>query len=77
MLIQVNDIRLFVDVANFGLIPDGKGMREKPTLLMLHGGPGFDHTGFKEAFTSLTDIAQDIFYDHRGNGRSEGDDPNT
>ncbi len=75
MLIQVNDVRLFVDVANSGLVPDGKGMREKPTLLMLHGGPGFDHTGFKEAFTSLADVAQVIFYDHRGNGRSEGDDP--
>lgn len=77
MLICVNGVRLFVDVANFGLVPDGNGMREKPTLLMLHGGPGFDHTAFKEAFSSLSDVAQVIFYDHRGNGRSEGDDPAT
>lgn len=75
MLIDVNGVRLFVDVANFGLVPDDGGMREKPTLLMLHGGPGFDHVGFKEAFASLSDVAQVIFYDHRGNGRSEGDDP--
>lgn len=75
MLIQVNGVRLFVDVANFSLVPDGDGMREKPTLLMLHGGPGFDHVGFKEAFASLSDVAQVIFYDHRGNGRSEGDNP--
>lgn len=75
MLIKVNGVRLFVDVANFGLVPDGDGMREKPTLLMLHGGPGFDHVGFKEAFASLGDVAQVVFYDHRGNGRSEGDDP--
>lgn len=75
MLVRVNGVRLFVDVANAGLVPDGNQMREKPTLLMLHGGPGFDHTAFKEAFSSLSDVAQVVFYDHRGNGRSEGDDP--
>jgi proline iminopeptidase len=62
MLIRVNGVRLFVDVANLGLVPDGDGMREKPTLLMLRGGPGFDHTAFKEAFSSLSDVAQVIFY---------------
>ena len=77
MLVGVNGVRLFVDVVSPGLVPDGQRMRERPTLLMLHGGPGFDHTAFKEAFSSLSDIAQVIFYDHRGNGRSEGDDPAT
>ncbi|HEY8564839.1 MAG TPA: alpha/beta hydrolase [Beijerinckiaceae bacterium] len=77
MLIQVNGVRLFVDVANYGLVSDGDAMREKPTLVMLHGGPGFDHTAFKEAFATLNDVAQVIVYDHRGNGRSEGDDPAT
>lgn len=75
MRVQVNGVRLFVDVANPGLVPDGDRMREKPTLLMLHGGPGFDHTAFKDAFSSLSDVAQVVFYDHRGNGRSGGDDP--
>lgn len=42
----VNDVRLFVDVANLGLIPDCHGMRQKPTVLMLHGAPGFDHVPF-------------------------------
>ncbi|MEK8034116.1 alpha/beta hydrolase [Ideonella sp. DXS29W] len=64
-------VRLFVDVDGFGLVPDGPTMREKPTLLLLHGGPGFDHTGFKPAFSPLTDIAQVITYDHRGHGRSD------
>jgi pimeloyl-ACP methyl ester carboxylesterase len=40
-------VRLFVDIDGFGLVPDGPAMREKPTLLLLHGGPGFDHAGFK------------------------------
>ncbi|WP_298963918.1 alpha/beta hydrolase [uncultured Methylobacterium sp.] len=77
MLVAVNGVRLFVDVANFGLVTDGDTVREKPTLLMLHGGPGWDHVGFKEAFASLSDVAQIVFFDFRGNGRSEGDDPAT
>ena len=43
-------------------------MRPKPTLLLLHGGPGFDHSIFKPAFSALADIAQIVYFDHRGNG---------
>jgi proline iminopeptidase len=46
-------------------------MREKPTLILLHGGPGFDHTIYKPAYSALADIAQVIYLDHRGNGRSD------
>ncbi len=49
-------------------------MREKPTLLLLHGGPGFDHSAFKPFFSGLSDVAQVVYYDHRGNGRSEDGD---
>jgi hypothetical protein len=27
-------------------------MREKPTLLLLHGGPGFDHSIYKPAYSA-------------------------
>jgi pimeloyl-ACP methyl ester carboxylesterase len=64
-------VRLFVDIDGFGAVPDGPAMRHQPTLLLLHGGPGFDHSGFKPAFSQLTDIAQVICYDHRGHGRSD------
>lgn len=77
MHVLVNGVRLFVDVANPGLAVDDHGLVEKPALLMLHGGPGFDHVPFKKAFSALGDVAQVIFYDHRGNGRSEGDDLST
>jgi proline iminopeptidase len=50
-------------------------MREQPTLLLLHGGPGFDHSGFKPAFSALAADAQLVYLDQRGNGRSEGHDP--
>lgn len=64
-------VRLFVDITGFGWVPDGPQLREQPTLILLHGGPGFDHTGFKPAFAALADIAQVITYDHRGHGRSD------
>ena len=64
-------VRLFVDIEGAGLVPDGPAMRCKPTLLLLHGGPGFDHSSFKPSFSALSDIAQLVFYDHRGHGRSD------
>jgi len=75
MFAQVNGARLFFDVEGAGLVPDGPQMRAKPTLLLLHGGPGFDHTLYRPAFSALADIAQVIYLDHRGNGRSSRDDP--
>jgi pimeloyl-ACP methyl ester carboxylesterase len=42
-------------------------MKAKPTLLLPHGGHGFDHARYRVAF------AQIIYLDHRGNGRSGGD----
>ncbi len=70
MQVEVNGTRLFFDVEGASLVPDGPRMSQKPTLLLLHGGPGFDHSLFKSFFSSLADIAQVIYLDHRGNGRS-------
>jgi proline iminopeptidase len=64
-------VRLFVDVEGPSLVPDGPRMREKPTLILLHGGPGYDHSGFKPAFSRLADIVQVVYFDHRGHGRSD------
>jgi pimeloyl-ACP methyl ester carboxylesterase len=75
MFVRVNGERLFFDVEGAGIVPDGSAMRAKPTLLLLHGGPGFDHSGFKPEFSALADVAQIVYFDHRGNGRSSGDDP--
>jgi proline iminopeptidase len=44
MRVLVNGVRLYFDVEGAGLVPDGAAMRAKPTLILLHGGPGFDHT---------------------------------
>jgi len=64
-------IRLYVDVEGTQFVPDGPTLREKPSLLLLHGGPGFDHSGFRPWFGRLADIAQVVYYDHRSHGRSD------
>jgi proline iminopeptidase len=75
MYVAVDGERLYVDIEGAGLVADGPAMRQRPTIVLLHGGPGFDHSGFKPAFSALTDVAQIVYYDHRGNGRSGGRDP--
>ena len=71
MHVLVNGVRLFFDVEGAKLVPDGPVMRERPTVLLLHGGPGFDHAIYKPAYSALADVAQVIYLDHRGNGRSD------
>lgn len=71
MHILVNGVQLYFDVEGASLVPDGPTMREKPTMILLHGGPGGDHTIYKPGFSAFADIAQIIYLDHRGNGRSE------
>jgi len=71
MHVSVNGVRLFFDIEGSKFVPDGPLMREKPTLLMLHGGPGSDHSIYRPAYSALADMAQIIYLDHRGNGRSE------
>ena len=77
MHVEVNGAQIYFDIEGCKLVPDGTRMREKPTLLLLHGGPGADHSICKPAFSALTDIAQVVYLDHRGNGRSTGNDPDT
>lgn len=71
MHVPVNGVRLFFDVEGTKFVPDGPVMREKPTLLLLHGGPGFDHSIYRPAYSVLSDVAQIVYLDHRGNGRSD------
>ena len=77
MFVEVNGAKLFFDVEGASLVPDGHQMREKPTLLLLHGGPGADHSIYKPTFSALSDVAQVIYLDHSGNGRSDPCDPET
>ena len=75
MKLQVNGINLFFDAEGASLRANGNTMREVPTVILLHGGPGADHSIYKPDFTALTDVAQVIYLDHRGNGRSDDGPP--
>lgn len=77
MFVTVNNQRLFFDVVGEKFAMDGPRMREKPTLIVMHGGPGFDHSGMRVDFDHFADIAQVLYFDHRGNGRSWPSDPKT
>jgi proline iminopeptidase len=47
-------------------------MRELPTVVLLHGGPGsYDHSYFKPHFGRLTGHAQVVYLDLRDHGRSK------
>ncbi|MEL6619492.1 MAG: alpha/beta hydrolase [Pseudomonadota bacterium] len=77
MRIEVNGVRLFVDIEGAGLVPDGPFMRQKHTIIALHGGPGADHSILKPLLGQFNDLAQIVYVDHRGNGRSDDGDADT
>ena len=64
-------VELFVDVDGPELVPEGPRMRRRPTLILLHGGPGMDHSAFKCDLAELSQVAQLVYIDHRANGRSD------
>src|SRR5258707_45698 len=69
MKLSVNGTELFFDVVGSGL-DAASGFRQKPTLIILHGGPGFDHTFFRPWLDPLGEVAQLVYVDERGCGRS-------
>lgn len=77
MHIDVGGQLLFFDTVGAKLAPGADKMQERPTFIVLHGGPGFDHTGLRPHFDGFADIAQVVYLDHRGNGRSVPSDPST
>lgn len=70
MYIDLNGARIFFDVVGPHLMPHGDRMVPRPTLLILHGGPGYDHSTLRPYFDRFSDSYQVVYYDHRGCGRS-------
>jgi proline iminopeptidase len=68
--IAVNDVELFFDVEGPGYVPDGPDLREREVCLVLHGGPGMDHTYYRPWLSPLAEDMQLVYIDHRGTGRS-------
>jgi pimeloyl-ACP methyl ester carboxylesterase len=71
MRVPVNGVQLYFDVEGAALVPDGPVMRQRETLVLVHGGPSSDHAVFKPHMSVFAEYAQVIYYDHRGHGRSD------
>jgi proline iminopeptidase len=72
MQVDVNGTRLWFDVDGLALVPDGDELRERPAVVLVHGGPGvYDHSYFKPHFAPLAEIAQVVYLDLRDHGRSQ------
>lgn len=71
MRIVVEGVGLYVDVEGAQLVPDGPAMRQRPTVVALHGGPGADHSTLKPGLSALAAHCQLVYLDLRGHGRSD------
>jgi proline iminopeptidase len=68
-LLDVGDTRLYVDE---------RGPVDGPPVLVLHGGPGLDHTVFGNYLDPLADGYRLVLVDQRAQGRSDRDvDPHS
>jgi pimeloyl-ACP methyl ester carboxylesterase len=76
MRVTANGVQLYFDVEGCGLAAQGPEMVARPTIVLLHGGPGADHSLFKPEFSTMADTAQVVYLDQRGSGRSDYGDPN-
>lgn len=71
MKAKLRGTEIYFDIAGMQVQPVGQDFVERPVLFMLHGGPGGDHTRFKQHSLELQEAAQLVFIDHRGCGRSK------
>ena len=72
MQVEVNGTRLWFDAEGPKLVPDGAALRERPTVVLVHGGSGSDdHSYFRPHAAALAAVAQVVYLDLRGHGRSE------
>jgi proline iminopeptidase len=73
MYVTVEGRRLYFDVSGEKHVADGARLRERPTLIAIHGAPGLsDHATFKPSFAALADAMQVVYLDLSGAGRSDG-----
>ncbi len=70
MKLHVNGTELYFDVVGSELNAS-TDFQQKPTMILLHGGPGFDHSYLRPWLDPVGDVAQLVYVDQRGNGRSQ------
>jgi proline iminopeptidase len=70
MRVTVDGVSIYFDVEGAELAVAGRTLTERPTVVALHGGPGFDQGYLRPGLGPLGDHAQIVFVDLRGQGRS-------
>lgn len=75
MYAKIRGTEIYFDIDGMQVKFDGKKLEERPVLFLLHGGPGGDHLRYKVHTSGLADVAQLVFIDHRGCGRSKKTNP--
>jgi proline iminopeptidase len=68
--VDVNSIQLYFDVEGPELAIEDGALYRRPTVVVLHGGPGFDQGYLRPGLRPLAEDAQLVFVDLRGQGRS-------
>jgi pimeloyl-ACP methyl ester carboxylesterase len=72
MFVDLGSARIFFDTAGPELAIVGERMVKRSPLIVMHGGPGFDHSTLRPYFDRFADAFHVVYIDHRGNGRSSG-----
>jgi pimeloyl-ACP methyl ester carboxylesterase len=75
MRINLGDVVLWFDLSGPSVVPAGDAAIERPTLVAVHGGPGWDHINMKAGLAPLAERVQVLYYDQRGHGRSDHGTP--
>ncbi|MFI7542392.1 alpha/beta fold hydrolase [Actinoplanes sp. NPDC049599] len=70
MRMIVDGVSIYFDVEGAQLAVEGDTLAERPTVVALHGGPGFDQGYLRPGLAGLSAYAQVVFVDLRGQGRS-------
>jgi len=61
MRINLGDVTLWFDVSGPSVLPDRDTIIERPTLVAVHGGPGWDHINMKSGLAPLADHVQILY----------------
>ena len=70
MFAKLTDTTLFFDVVGAGLDATDFPLKDKPVLILLNGGYGFDHAYLRQGLDDLSEDYQLVYVDLRGQGRS-------
>lgn len=72
MRARLHGTEIYFDVEGSELHRVDGAWKMRPTIIALHGGPGFDQGYLRPGLGPLRDHAQIVFVDLRGQGRSAG-----